>query len=91
MIAGQCYIGGARYYIENQGVPIMDQGTYTTGPVVIHDDVWLGAGVIVQDGVRIGKGCVVGSGAVVTEDLPDYSIALPNRKLLLLPRGEALK
>ena len=90
MISGQCYIGGGRYFTNNREIPMMDQGTYTNGPVVIGDDVWLGAGVVVQDGVRIGKGCVVGAGVVVTENIPDFAIAIPNRKLLLLPRGESL-
>jgi acetyltransferase-like isoleucine patch superfamily enzyme len=55
---------------------MMEQGLYSNGPVVIEDDVWLGAGAIVLDGVRIGKGCIVGAGAVVTKDLPDYAIAI---------------
>ncbi|KAI9133931.1 DapH/DapD/GlmU-related protein [Acaryochloris sp. CCMEE 5410] len=48
---------------------------YTRGPVIIEDDVWLGAGTTVLDGVKIGKGCIVGAGAVVTKDLPAYAIA----------------
>ena len=39
-------------------------------PVVIEDDVWLGAGVIVLPGVHLGRGCVIGAGAVVTGDVP---------------------
>ena len=75
LIAGNCYIGGGRYVTERLDVPIMEQGLYSKGPVVIEDDVWLGAGVIVLDGLRIGKGCIVGAGAVVTKDLPEYAIA----------------
>lgn len=45
-------------------------------PVVIEDDVWLGAGVTVVPGVRVGKGSVVGAGAVVTKDVPPYSLAV---------------
>lgn len=45
-------------------------------PVKIGNDVWLGAGAKVLGGVTIGDGCVVGAGAVVTIDLPSYSIAV---------------
>jgi acetyltransferase-like isoleucine patch superfamily enzyme len=44
-------------------------------PIIIEDDVWLGASVIVLGGVTIGRGSVVGGGAVVTKSLPAYSIA----------------
>lgn len=75
LIAGNCYIGGGRYISERLDIPMMEQGLYSKGPVVIEDDVWLGAGAIVLDGVRIGKGCIVGAGAVVTKDLPNYAVA----------------
>lgn len=45
-------------------------------PTKIGKDCWLGAGVKVLGGVTIGDGCVVGAGAVVTRDLPEYSIAI---------------
>jgi len=45
-------------------------------PTSIGRDVWLSAGVKVLGGVTIGDGCVVGAGAVVTKDLPAYSIAV---------------
>ena len=76
LIAGNCYIGGGRYISDRLDIPMMEQGLYSKGPVVIGDDVWLGAGAIVLDGVRIGKGCIIGAGAVVTKDLPDYAIAI---------------
>ncbi len=76
LIAGNCYIGGARYYTGEISLPIMDQGIYSKGAVSVGDDSWLGANVTVLDGVKIGKGCVVGAGAVVTRNLPDYSIAM---------------
>jgi len=45
-------------------------------PVVIGDDCWLGINVAIMPGVEIGRGCVVGANAVVTRDLPPYSIAV---------------
>ncbi|WP_110929252.1 2,3,4,5-tetrahydropyridine-2,6-dicarboxylate N-acetyltransferase [Bacillus massiliglaciei] len=44
-------------------------------PVVVEDDVLIGANVVVLEGVTIGKGSVVGAGAVVTKDIPPYSVA----------------
>ncbi len=74
LIAGNCYIGGGRYITERIDIPMMDQGLYTRGSVIIGDDVWIGAAAIVLDGVSIGRGCIVGAGAVVTKDLPDYAV-----------------
>jgi acetyltransferase-like isoleucine patch superfamily enzyme len=75
LIAGQCYIGGGRYHNDRLDVPMMKQGVYTRGPVVIGDDVWLGAGARVMDGVTIGEGAIIGAGAVVTKDVPAHAIA----------------
>ena len=49
-----------------------------TAPVVIEDDVWIGASSIVLKGVRIGAGAVIGAGSVVTRDIPPYAIAAGN-------------
>lgn len=43
-------------------------------PVAIEDDVWIGIGAIVLPGVTIGKGSIVSAGAVVTKDVPSYTI-----------------
>lgn len=42
--------------------------------IVIGHDVWLGQGCVVMDGVTISNGAVVGAGAIVTRDVPAYSI-----------------
>ena len=44
-------------------------------PVSIGDDCWLGRRVMVMPGVTIGDGCVIAAGAVVTKDIPPYSVA----------------
>ncbi|UBH16515.1 2,3,4,5-tetrahydropyridine-2,6-dicarboxylate N-acetyltransferase [Macrococcus armenti] len=43
-------------------------------PVVIEDDVLIGANAVVLEGVRVGKGAVVAAGAIVTEDVPAGSV-----------------
>ena len=43
-------------------------------PVIIEDDVLIGANAVVLEGVRVGKGSVVGAGAIVTKDVPEYVV-----------------
>ncbi|EFI83242.1 2,3,4,5-tetrahydropyridine-2,6-dicarboxylate N-acetyltransferase [Listeria grayi] len=52
-------------------------------PVVIEDDVVVGANVVVLEGVKVGKGAVVAAGAVVTKDVEPYTVVagIPARKL----------
>lgn len=47
---------------------------YLEAPIVIEDDVWIGAGVIILAGVTIGKGAIIASNAVVNKDVPPYTI-----------------
>ena len=43
-------------------------------PVVVEDDVVIGANAVVLEGVRVGKGAVVAAGAIVIEDVPPYTV-----------------
>ena len=59
-------------------------------PVVLGDDVWIGHGAILLPGVKIGTGAVVGAGAVVTKDVPPFTIVagVPAKTLRRrVPRG----
>ena len=55
-------------------------------PPVLEDDVWIGANVIVLRGVRVGRGSVIAAGAVVTRDIPEYSLAVGVPARILRPR-----
>lgn len=46
------------------------------GCVTIEDDVWVGANAIILKGITVGKGSVVSAGAIVTKDVPPYSIVV---------------
>jgi acetyltransferase-like isoleucine patch superfamily enzyme len=47
-----------------------------SAPIVLEDNVWLGARVTVLRGVTIGGGSVVGAGSVVVKDIPPRSLAV---------------
>ena len=42
--------------------------------IVIESDVWVGANATILRGVTVGQGSVIAAGAVVTRDVPPYSI-----------------
>lgn len=56
-----------------RGIRLAAQGS-RSAPVVIGEDVWLGARSVVLPGVTIGDGAIVGAGAVVTKDVPPNAI-----------------
>lgn len=58
-------------------VSIREQGC-TPEEIVIEDDCWLASGSIILAGVRVGRGSIVAAGAVVTTDVPEYSIVAGN-------------
>lgn len=67
------YTSGHRF--DRTDIPMMDQGSTKPEPVTIGNDVWIGRRVMIMPGVNIGDGCVIGAGAVVTKDIPPYSVA----------------
>ena len=62
------------------------------GYIEIDDDAWLGTGCIIMPNIKIGKGAVVGAGAVVTKNVPDFTVvvgipAKPIRKIDISKSG----
>ena len=71
---------------ENPDSLIRNQGVRRKG-IVIEDDCWLGTGSKVLDGVVVGKGSVIAAGAVVTKDIPPYSVVAGVPARLIKRRG----
>lgn len=56
-------------------LPLAERREYvTSAPIVIEDDVWIGAAAVVTQGVTIGAGSVVAAGAVVPRDVPPRTL-----------------
>jgi len=59
---------------QSHPVPLPRWGVTVTAPIVIEDDVWIGAGAIVLPGVTIGHGAIVAAGAVVTQTVEAFTV-----------------
>jgi acetyltransferase-like isoleucine patch superfamily enzyme len=53
---------------------LINRQPHNLQPIVIQDDVWIGAHATILKGVTIYEGAVVAAGAVVTKDIPPYAI-----------------
>jgi 2,3,4,5-tetrahydropyridine-2,6-dicarboxylate N-succinyltransferase len=47
----------------------------SSDPVIIEDDVFIGANVVVLEGIKVGKGAVIGAGSIVTKDIAPNTVA----------------
>lgn len=59
---------------DDTSIPMILQGDKPEKEVIIENDVWIGHRVIILPDVKIGSGAIIGAGAVVTKDVPEYSI-----------------
>ena len=69
---GSC-IFTAAHITDRTDIPLNHQGVKAE-PVVIKDDVLIGAGAKILSGVTIGEGVFIGANAVVDKDVPDFCI-----------------
>ena len=63
-------------FFEEWGLPVEDISTAwdNKGDIIIGNDVWIGYEAVVLAGVTIGDGAIIGARAVVTKDVPPYTI-----------------
>lgn len=77
IIAQNVVISGLNHNYEDVSRSVLSQGV-RTAPIIIEDDCWIGANVVITAGTTIGKHCVIAAGAVVTKNVPAFSIAAGN-------------
>ena len=75
LIADNVYITDCTHCFGDIENPIMKQGVKSIKTVMVDKGSWIGENVCII-GANIGKNCVIGANAVVTKDVPDYSVAV---------------
>ena len=78
MMGPECMIYTSNHGMDRTDIPMWKQQSTEVEPVVIGNDVWIGARVIILPGVHIGDGCVIGAGSVVTKDVEEYTVVAGN-------------
>lgn len=63
---------------EIDGRPFNQQGYTSRSPIIVKDNVWIGTRAILLPGVTVGSNSVIGAGAVVTKDVPPFSVVAGN-------------
>lgn len=64
--------------IDTRSYPPISRLLVSKGKVVIGENVWIGDKATILPGVSIGDGSVIGANAVVTKDVPPYSVVVGN-------------
>ena len=82
MFAQNIVVSGLNHGYRDINLPPSLQPVETK-PIVIEDNVWIGANSVITAGVTIGKHCVIAAGSVVTKSIPPYSVAGGNPAKIL--------
>jgi acetyltransferase-like isoleucine patch superfamily enzyme len=93
-IGSDCLIAGGVRLFDSPGHPSDPDdrrahkrpGPEDIKPVVVEDNVWLGADAIVGPGVRVGQGSIVAARSVVLTDVAPFTVVMgnPARRILQL-------
>ncbi len=78
LFAGHVHITDHSHGYEDIKVSIKNQPLISKGKIIIEDQCWLGFSCEILSGVNIGKHSIVAARAVVTKDVPPYSIVAGN-------------
>jgi acetyltransferase-like isoleucine patch superfamily enzyme len=85
--AGTMMLGGGHVF-DDPDKPVIRQQRVSKG-ITVDDGAWIGIGARILDGVTVGQNSIVGAGAVVSKDVPPYSVVLGNPARVIEKRKKA--
>lgn len=90
ILAQNIVISGLNHGYKDVSRPIHLQPV-TTAHIIIEDECWIGANAVITAGVTIGKHSVIAAGAIVTKDIPPFSVAVGNPARVIRQYNHATK
>lgn len=75
LVGANVTLSSGKHPIEGSNPPIFERPTEPL-PIIVEDDVWIGANAVIMPGVTLKKGTVVGAGAIVTKNTEEYSVVV---------------
>lgn len=78
LIGDRVLISDADHIFNNTEIPIISQGDHFKGAVRLKRGCWIAIGAVILPGVTIGRNAVVAANAIVTRDVPDYTVVAGN-------------
>ena len=72
-IAAHVVLASVAHSLADPDIPFNKQPV-DQREIIIEDNVWIGANAVITPGITIGTGSIIGAGAVVTKDVPPYSV-----------------
>lgn len=78
LISSRVLIVDTLHGYEDVTLPVIEQDLTDGADVIIERDSFIGANACILPGVRIGRHSIVGAGAVVTKDVPPYTVVVGN-------------
>lgn len=67
--------GHGKSFIDETTEPPLLRPVHSNGPIIIGRNVWIGDKVTILPNIKIGDGAIIAANAVITRDVPAYSIA----------------
>lgn len=83
MMGPEVMILSGSHCFDRHDIPMREQGAPDRRPVVIGDDVWIGARSILLPGVKVGSHSIIAAGSIVTKDVPEWAIVGGNPAKLI--------
>jgi acetyltransferase-like isoleucine patch superfamily enzyme len=85
--AGTYFLGGGHAH-DDPDTAVIHQARLSKG-IIVEDNAWIGIDAKILDGVTIGRNSIVGAGAVVSKDVPPWTVVLGNPARVVEKRKQA--
>jgi carbonic anhydrase/acetyltransferase-like protein (isoleucine patch superfamily) len=92
VIIGEDFISApGSMIVAHDASTVIHSGKLRVEKTVIGNKVFLGANAVILPGIKVGDGAIIGAGAVVTKDVPEYTVVGGNPARIITTVAEYIK